>query len=221
MCESVLRLFVSVPVAGFRVAYAREYWESYPCPPPSTVYGMLLSLVGETDRLEHRGAELALAVLSHPHRSVVLRTLWRVKDKKTGPGLGANARPDFQELLTDIRLSVWVRKGKEEIGMKRSLKGRLESAFSDPAGVSRFGALALGESTHLVDEIRPWWEGDPRQGRLLVQDREAGTLTLPIWPDHVGAKGTRWDRFRLEPVADLPASPEEAAWVAVTPLEKQ
>ena len=85
-------LFVSVPVAGFRVAQAREYWETYPTPPPSTVYGMLLSLVGESDRLAHQGAEIGLAVVSKPEISVVLRTLWRVKKKQIVPGLGENER---------------------------------------------------------------------------------------------------------------------------------
>jgi len=82
------RFYVSVPIASFRVAQAREYWETYPCPPPSTVYGMLLSLVGEQNRLAHRGAEIALAITSDPQRlvdtrapypSVVLRTLWRAR----------------------------------------------------------------------------------------------------------------------------------------------
>ncbi len=217
MSGSAFRLFVSVPVACFRVAYAREYWETYHCPPPSTVYGMLLSLVGETDRLKHKGAELALAMLSHPLRSTVLRTLWRMKDKKSGLGLGANKRPDLQELLTDIRLSVWVRKGKEENGAASfSLVERVKAALDDPAGVSRFGALSLGESTHLVDEIRLWRGEDPNRGHLLVK-AETGPLTLPVWPDHVGAKGTRWGQFDLEPQSGLSEEPRDAAWVLITP----
>src|SRR6202044_1447868 len=46
-CRAVFRVFVSAPVASFRVPQAREYWETLPCPPPATVYGMLLSAVGE------------------------------------------------------------------------------------------------------------------------------------------------------------------------------
>ncbi|WP_422387114.1 CRISPR-associated protein Cas5 [Aphanizomenon flos-aquae] len=34
-----------VPIACFRQSPAREYAETYPVPPLSTVYGMLLSLV--------------------------------------------------------------------------------------------------------------------------------------------------------------------------------
>src|SRR5438094_231737 len=114
MAMQSVALYVSVPIASFRVPQAREYFETLPCPPPSTVYGMLLSLVGEPDRLRHIGAEIAIAVLSRPERSVVLRTLWRVKTKKHGPGIGENKRPDFQELLSGVQLAIWVRPGSEE-----------------------------------------------------------------------------------------------------------
>jgi CRISPR-associated protein Cas5t len=69
---------------------------------------MLLSMVGEINRRTHEGAEVAIAVMSIPAYSVVLRTLWRVKKKALGPGLGENRRPDFQELLTYVDLAVWV-----------------------------------------------------------------------------------------------------------------
>src|SRR6267142_1640751 len=139
-----VRLYVSVPVACFRVPRAREYFETFPCPPPATVYGMLLSMVGEINRRTHEGAEIAIALLSEPRYSVVLRTLWRVKDKNEGPGLGTNRRPDFQELLSDIQLAVWVRRGEEEDN-DTSLAQRIEGALDSPATVSRFGGLSLGE----------------------------------------------------------------------------
>jgi CRISPR-associated protein Cas5t len=47
----------------------REYGKTYPVPPPSTVYGMLLSLVGETDAYKHCGVQLAIAMLSQPRKS--------------------------------------------------------------------------------------------------------------------------------------------------------
>lgn len=247
-----LKLYVSVPLASFRVAQAREYWESYPCPPPSTVYGMLLSLVGEENRLVHQGAEIALAVLGEPCRSVALRTLWRVKEKnlytdplgnhhvigsnkkererffawvkeqgwddpvfRIGPGLGANARPDFQELLNDIRLAIWVRKGAVEDAPK-PLIHRIFSALNDPSRVFRYGGLSLGESTHLVDELRNWRHDDPKNGHLLLAD-ERGELSLPVWPDHVGSKGTRWGQFRISGREGLESCPPESAWTAILP----
>ena len=212
-----LALYVSVPVASFRVPQAREYFETLPCPPPSTVYGMLLSLVGESDRLRHVGAEVALALLSAPERSVVLRTLWRVKTRRVGPGIGENKRPDFQELLTGVRLGVWIRPGSRE-GAVPPLAERVGDSLVQPAGTSRYGGLSLGESTHLVDEVRPLRGGDPASGQLLVND-PSGNLALPVWPDHVGSAGTRWGQYRLEE-GPIVSEPIETAWTSVLPPER-
>jgi len=203
-------LYVSVPVACFRVPRAREYFETFPCPPPSTVYGMLLSMVGEVNRRVHEGAEIAIALLSEPDYSVVLRTLWRVKDRGEGPGLGNNRRPDFQELLTDVRLAVWVRKGDGEVG-ETSLSERVKNSLARPDSISRFGGLSLGESTHLVDEISSIRQ-NAESGRLLVAE-EDGDLSLPIWPDHVGSV-TRWGQYRLKEF-DLTADFPKEAWTVV------
>lgn len=206
-------LYVSVPVACFRVPRAREYFETFPCPPPATVYGMLLSMVGEIDRRAHEGAKLAIALLSQPCYSVVLRTLWRVKDKNAGPGLGTNRRPDFQELLTDIRLAVWVRKGEDE-DCDTSLAQRIKNVLDHPASISRFGGLSLGESTHLVDSVSHLNSEDLR-GRLLVP-ADDGDLSLPIWPDHVGSK-TRWGQYRLSDEEDITGEglANESAWTVI------
>ncbi|RYU59328.1 type I-MYXAN CRISPR-associated protein Cas5/Cmx5/DevS [Methylolobus aquaticus] len=205
-------MFISVPVAGFRAPHAREYFETLPVPPPSTVYGMLLSLVGEVERGRHEGAELALAMLSEPSVSVVLRTTWRVKDKKQGPGLGSNRRPDFQELLTGLHLAAWVRAGRNEI-RKPTLVERVRDVLADPSASHRFGALSLGESTHLVDELRPLRDGDLAGARALIEDVE-GDLSLTHWPNHVGSRGTAWGQYRLDKTmgAELPP---EGAWIAI------
>ena len=208
-----LRLYASVPVACFRVAQAREYWETYPCPPPSTVYGMLLSLVGETDRTRHVGAQIAVGLRSEPAISVVLRTLWRVKDRKEPPGVGSNARPDFQELLTDVQLALAVRTSSRDAASDPLLE-RLTRAFDSPASVSRFGGLSLGESTFLVDDIRRQTENDPTVRQWLVQD-DRGDLSLPIWADHVGSRNTRWGQFRLNEAHD--DAPPDESWVTIQP----
>jgi CRISPR-associated protein Cas5t len=213
-----LHFYVSVPVAGFRVAQAREYWETYPCPPPSTVYGMLLSLVGEPDRFVHQGTEVAIALISKPECSVVLRTLWRVRDTKVGAGLGNNNRPDFQALLSGVRLSVWVRRGLHE-NRTPSLQTRLDAAFQKSGNVSRFGGLSLGESTHLVDEVRLWRQGNPDNGQILISD-DRGDLSLPIWPDHVGSLGTHWGQFKLEKGL-ITIEPPAQAWTTVWPRERR
>jgi CRISPR-associated protein Cas5t len=174
---------------------------------------MLLSMVGEINRRAHEGAEIAIALLSEPRYSVVLRTLWRVKDKNAGPGLGTNRRPDFQELLTDVQLAVWIRKGEHEYG-DTPLAQRIETALGNPVMVSRFGGLSLGESTHLVDSVSRLRSQDLR-ARLLVAT-EDGDLSLPIWPDHVGSH-TRWGQYRLSDEADITSQElnNESAWTVI------
>lgn len=206
-------LYVSVPVACFRVPRAVEYFETFPLAPPATVYGMLLSMCGEVNRRVHEGAEIAIALLSDPAYSVVLRTMWRIKKPKYGLGLGENRSPDFQELLTDVQLAVWVRPGHTERS-ENTLARRLRAALSTPDQINRFGGLSLGESAHLVDEIKELGE-QVIKGRLLMA-QDDGDLSLPIWPDHVGSN-TRWGQYRLSDEADITSEEldNESAWTVV------
>jgi CRISPR-associated protein Cas5t len=189
----MIALFVSVPLASFRIPQAREYWETLPCPPPATVYGMLLATVGEPNRLHHEGAEVALAVLSAPELSVVVRTLWRVKDRRLAPGIGENRRPDFQELLSNVRLAIWVRTGAAETA-RPSLSDRVTAALARPSDVNRFGGLSLGESTHLIDELRalgPADHGESAASRRYGRRSSAPCVAGPRW--------CRWDAMGTVP----------------------
>nr|AHZ45663.1 CRISPR-associated fruiting body developmental protein S [uncultured bacterium] len=213
----MLGLYVRVPVACFRKGLAREYLETEPLPPPATCYGFLLSLVGEGRRRRHVGCRVAPVLLNEPERSVVLRTVWRVK----GLPLGAagNARPDFQQLLAPVELVVWLDSSGESAGGP-GLEGRVARGLDDPASVDRFGGLSLGESSHLVDEVRlfprpgrePPDEG--RRGRAFLL-AAAGRLTLPVWVDHVGAAGTRYATGDLEGGPVTP--PDPARMPRITP----
>lgn len=205
---SAVSLALSVPVCSFRKPYAREFLETERMPPPSTVYGLLLSLVGEEDRYRHVGTAVAIAVTRMPAVSVVLRTVWRIKYKDVPLGTGSNRRPDYQEILTGLQIAVWVEEGP--------LAHRLAHAAKDPSTISRHGALSLGESRDLVDDVRfnPRWEGTT--GRWLSQDPE-GEHPLPVWVDHVGSKGTNWRQFRI---VEGPLTEPEVAdtrWISIEP----
>ena len=202
-------LYVSVPVANFRVPRAREYFETFPIPPPATVYGMLLSMIGEVNRRVYEGAEIAIALISEPSYSVVLRTLWRVKNKKQGLGLGENRRPDFQELLTDIRLMVWIRHSADS-----PLAKKISECIESPSDIDRFGCLCLGESTHLVDEVKLLNEFPEGNIQMLMNDDD-GELSLPIWADHIGPN-TRWGQYTLSEIKvdDLDSIPEKG-WTKI------
>lgn len=205
-----LALRVEVPIACFRQSRAREYAETYPVPPPSTVYGMLLSIVGETDRYKHCGVKLAIALLSEPEKSTVIRTFRRFKKKEiTDP---SNARPDYQELLSDIQFIVWVASGSDS--GQPTLQERLQLAFANPATISRFGGLCLGESRDLVNSVTPLPENYQGESLQWLVQNEDGLLTLPYWVDHVGSRGTRWQRYQLlEP--SVQRQPPELAWTVI------
>ncbi len=199
----MIGVFVSVPIACFRKGLAREYLETHRVPPPATCYGFLLSLVGETSRARHVGCRIAPGMLNQPDQSVVLRTVWRVK--KTPLGSPGNSRPDYQQLLTDARVCIWLDSSDEVAKRGPNLELRVREALTNPSLVSRFGGLSLGESTHLVDEVSlineklgSTFANEEVQCELfLLQD--CGRLTLPVWVDHVGSSGTGFATGNLEP----------------------
>jgi CRISPR-associated protein Cas5t len=204
----MLGLRITVPVACFRKGFAREYWETEELPPPSTCYGFLLSLVGERDRRRHIGVRICPALLGPPDRSAVLRTLWRAKDRKEPLGAGTNARPDFQELLTGVRLAIWL-DSSQEIGQGPNLEDRVNLALDHPERIDRFGGLSLGESTHMVDEVTRLTGQSRISVRVYLEDvAKRGRLSLPVWVDHVGSAGTRHASGNIEDV-EIAAPPVE------------
>ncbi|MBH8578274.1 type I-MYXAN CRISPR-associated protein Cas5/Cmx5/DevS [Nostocaceae cyanobacterium CENA369] len=206
---TTIALKVEVPIACFRQSRAREYVETYSVPPPSTVYGMLLSLVGEENRYTHCGVKLAIALITEPAKSTVIRTFHRLKTKNIHDP--KNNKPDYQELLTNIEFVVWVNAGVDKA--KPNLVQRLEEAFTNPASINRFGGLCLGESRDLVNDITLLPKNYYAESmRWLIKD-EHGLLTLPYWIDHVGSRGTRWLRYELQECQVL--QPPELSWTSV------
>jgi CRISPR-associated protein Cas5t len=133
----------------------------------------------------------------------VLRTLWRIKDAAVPQGTGENARPDFQQLIVGSDLLLCC-DGSDERGPAPSLEDRVRGAVRAPSGVERYGGLSLGESTHLVNDI---WLLDgqelPLPARLFLLDAN-GTLTMPIWVDHVGSARTKYAVGDLVEARELP-----------------
>ncbi len=178
----MIGVYVSVPIACFRKGLAREFLETEALPPPATCYGFLLSLVGEERRRRHIGCRIVPVLLNHPYQSVVLRTVWRIKEDnyyvdprgghhiipsdkekrkrfaawvtaqgwpppeyEIGQGCGTNLRPDFQQLLSPVRLVVWL-ESSEELGDSERLESRVVRTLERPETIERFGGLSLGES---------------------------------------------------------------------------
>ena len=105
-------------------------------------------------------------------------------------GDGNNRTPAQQELLTGVQLVLWLDSADEKAA-EPSLEQRVESALTRPAMLERFGGLSLGESTHLVDEVK-LFPGSAEETGLIFVCTDRGRLTLPVWVDHVGSQGTRY-----------------------------
>ena len=203
-------LMVSVPVCSFRKPYAREFFETERIPPPATVYGFLLSLIGEEDRNVYLGTKLAIAVIDQPVVSTILRTTWRIKSKAP-PGTGNNKKPDYQEILTGLKIFVCV--GDCDLASK------LTGSCKSPHDIARYGGLSLGESRDLVNDITFNPVLADHMGSWLLPD-ETGKLPLPVWVDHVGSKGTVWKQFSLLQRNLEPPVSGDARWILIENLRK-
>jgi CRISPR-associated protein Cas5t len=191
----MIALRLTVPIACWRKAHAREFLESESLPPPATCYGALLSLVGETDRARHLGCRVTAGILSAPATSLVVRTLWRIKSAATPQGKDENARPDFQQLKIGSDLVVWC-DSAEEHGHPPTLEAR--------SGIDRFGGWSLGESTHLVNDAWLLDECAPPSTCTAFLLSPSGRTSLPVWVDHVGFSGTRYAVGNLDVIQHAP-----------------
>lgn len=186
----MLVLRITAPFATFTNSRSREYSASFKYPPIATIYGLLLSLVGETDRTRHVGVKLAIGILQEPKSSIVLRTFKRFKEKDINAK--ENSRPDYQEILSGLNYVICV----DSTADKQSLENRLQLALKQPEKIDRFGGLSLGESRDLVDDIR-LLEKLPHQNECKWLLKNSSGEALPIWIDYQGSENTRWETFTL------------------------
>lgn len=185
----MLLLKITAPFATFTNSRSREYAASYLYPPPATIYGTLLALVGETDRTKHLGVKIAIALASLPKPTTVLRTFKR--RKKNEINHPSNSKPDYQEVLCGLNLVVSVDSTQDA----HNLENRIAQAVIQPETIDRFGGLSLGESRDLIDDLRILDRLPPSIEWLVKDDR--GKITLPIWVDYDGSEKTRWEIFSL------------------------
>lgn len=189
-----MQLYLDCPCTSFPRSFARDYKETYRYPPPSTVYGLLLSLVGETDMSAHLGVKLAIGVVGDdPPISRIVRKQRHHKFSKTHMGTYPTSKfskPNHQELLTDLQAVVRLDSSEESATVK--LTERVAIALSTPSQITRFGGLSLGESWAMVNGIRAYRETDGPV-RWLAKDHR-GLISLPIWINRQTGQGT-FQRF--------------------------
>jgi len=171
---------------------------------------MLLSLVGESSRARHVGVRLGFAFARVPRIATTLRKLSRYKYGVPAKQSKLGNAPDFVETLCGIDFLCHL-DSSEELHPAPTLEDRVRVAIDTPEAVVRYGVVCLGLSDDAADVE---WVGDPagEWRRLVPHDR--GSLELPVWVDHVGAKNTRWHRFALLDPAPL-SQPETTDFVAI------
>jgi CRISPR-associated protein Cas5t len=216
-----LSLFVDVPICAFRPNWSREYQDSYVFPPPATVYGMLLSLVGVdwAEKEKYAGVQLALALQHEPEKSRVYRKFRRVGQSSNADPLTAR-RPDYQDLLLWLKLWIWLRDGNANESLINSVTIALDPQRRHR--ISRFGGLSLGESTHLVNEISLFSPARDCNGRFLEHDPN-GYFTFPIWVHHprCGKGRSLLGRFSItEPEPLVKPVMNDARWIEIRPPSK-
>lgn len=221
-------LHIEVPYASFRKSFARSFAETYALPPPSTVYGMLLSLVGEHFRNRHEGVRFAFAYKCRckkdevcngncfPRIATTLRKFSRYKYGVPNKQSSLGNAPDFIETLCNIEFLCWVDSAKEKADERGNAKGevleqRILNALQNPQTVSRSGIVCLGLSDDAVNDISLCEAVKGEWHRLLLNDK--GSLELPVWADHVRGLDTRWQRYELEKErSEITSTPNEESW---------
>ena len=208
-------------MTGLRPMWAREYQETYPAPPPSTIYGMLLSLVGveREDKNSHTGLRIALALAENAEESLwqsrekgrIFRKFRRVAQSKRDADSLADRRPDYQELLLGLRFWLWIDDSRAEHPLCDEICKALDP--EKRGEIVRHGALCLGESSHMVNEItkdRPQGEG------RFVSPCKNGFLSMPVWSDHKNDRPTLLN-FEIRELAELPNNPPNDCWITIAP----
>ena len=187
-------LYLDCPCTSFPRSFARDYKETYRYPPPSTIYGLLLSLVGEVDMMAHVGVKLAIGIIGNdPPISRIVRKQrhhkFSVKHLGTYP-TSQFSKPNHHELLTDLKVAVQIDSSEETKAVK--LAERVAIALATPSQIARFGGLSLGESWAMVNGLR-FYRPDDGTIRWLAKDNR-GLIGLPVWINRTTSQGT-FQRF--------------------------
>ncbi|MCT7961073.1 type I-MYXAN CRISPR-associated protein Cas5/Cmx5/DevS [Laspinema sp. D1] len=217
----MIALHIEVPYGSFRKSYARSFAETYPFPPPATVYGMLLSVVGEWRRSRHSGVQLAFAYKSQPQIATTLRKLSRYKYGVASKQSKLGNAPDFVETLCNIDFICWVnssqenQQAQEDLTDRPNLESRLIAAIEHPETVTRSGIVSLGLSDDAVNELSLF---NPVCGEWhWLTPAASGPIELPIWVDHVGSIHTRWQRYNFDPnCSTMPQNPTGDRFTSIT-----
>jgi CRISPR-associated protein Cas5t len=161
----MMLLYIEVPIASFPRRFAHDYKETYLFPPLRTVYGCILSLVGELDVNAYPLSCIEVGTLNPcPDVSTVCLKYrnaayapggkhFKTRSKSYLPGIYPSSlysKPNIKEVVTGTQIAVQINNPELVDRVKSSLSG----------GCDRFGILGLGESSAMVNVIREYRESD-------------------------------------------------------------
>ena len=182
---------LEIPLAGFRPYEARDFQESLLLPPHSTVFGCLLSILGvEGDGVTaYVGTMLSVAGVSADRSTIVRKMRRDPANVRRGVERVPTFRPEYQELLSDVQLWIWVSQGTAE----RDLAADLVSSLANPGQLSRQGIVSLGESCFMLDRID--LRNDPPDDLTVLRPKPDGAFLFTVWVDFADRTRTRTMRF--------------------------
>ncbi len=128
------------PSASSRPWAKNDVETSHEVVAPSTVYGMLLSLLGEFDKKRYIGSKVACSYLRKPLVSREVRSSIRLHK----PSQEGTSNPKVFEFFTDVSMVLSV-EGELAIALNEAFDGSVE--------IVRDGGLYLGDSNSLISYI--------------------------------------------------------------------
>ena len=124
----------------------------------------------------------------------------------------ANRRPDYQELLLGLVFWLWIDDSQANHPLCGEIRKALDPEKRDE--IVRHGALCLGESSHMVNEIT---KDRPRGRGRFIAPCERGFLSMPVWTDHNKDGRPTLLNFEIQEPEDLPFNPPQDYWITIAP----
>lgn len=180
----MIGIHVWLSTGSWRPPMRSDYVESYVVPPPSTVYGALLSLVGETDPTRHVGCRVTASHVCHAGTQIVLAHAWRQKTPGNPRGVGDNKTIRFEEIFHDVQIILWVDSSDEST--TPTLEQRLIQAENRRFRGRRFGIPCVGNATDTI-HAHQIIHNPPHQVTTFllpgpVPERRR-SVCMPVWVD--------------------------------------
>jgi CRISPR-associated Cas5-like protein len=208
-----LEVTVTAPIVSFRNPLYAGLQVGLPCPPPSTVGGLLAAAAGGWDRVPST-TRFAMTFHAAGH-GVDLETYHPV----AAPGIETNTTIKDRDFLARVTLTLWLTDDDADV------LGRWERALRRPAWPLRLGrSQDLVAVRTAVTDLSP---GTGSQRQAVVPDDTPGAtgtrLRLTTAVAHDRAR-TRWDGYRYDPdgstarLADVLTTPAGQAVVPLPPV---